>query len=75
MAQEYVDIYDLKLMHSTSKAYLIHNEDNEEFWIPISQVEYIEFGKDFNDEESGRACREINRLTIPEWLADKHGMI
>lgn len=70
-----VDIYDLVLLHKTNKAYLVRDNDKYECWIPISQVESIEFGKDLIDEESHQPVKEIYRLTIPEWIAEEKGLL
>lgn len=75
MSRATADIYDLTLLHQTSRAYLVRDHDKNEHWIPISQVEYIEFGKDLIDEESHRPIKEITRLTIPEWIAEEKGLI
>lgn len=68
-----MEIYDLTLLHSTDKAYLVRTVDDEEIWIPKSLVEYIDLGDSFDDDE-GRRCCEINVLEIPEWLADDKGL-
>ncbi len=75
MSDETVEVYDLMLVHQTSKAYLVRNTDKTESWIPISQVEHIEFGKDTIDEETHRPFKEISRLVLPEWLAEDKGLI
>ena len=74
MSQETVELYDLILVHSTSKAYLIRNEDGEECWIPKSQVQDIRFGKDITDDD-GKPVKEIASITIPEWIAEQKGFV
>jgi len=71
---EIVDIEDLLLIHTTDKAYLVEDSEGDEFWIPKSQVIDITFGKSKNDS-AGRPVKEIESLTIPEWLAEDKGLI
>ncbi|MFA6100375.1 MAG: hypothetical protein WC750_05940 [Patescibacteria group bacterium] len=73
MSQETIELYDLILVHSTSRAYLVRSEDGSECWIPKSQVKDIELGKDVVGDD-GNILKEINSLTIPEWLAENHGL-
>lgn len=62
------------LVTSTARAYLIRTDDDEEIWIPKSQVIDIQFGKDVADDESGQPVKEIKEMTIPQWLADEKGL-
>lgn len=73
MRDDTVTIEDLILLHSTDKAYLVQDLDNEEYWIPKSQVFNIEFGKDI--EIDGKPAKEIREMEIPEWLAEDKGLI
>jgi hypothetical protein len=73
MSKESVEVWDVMLIASTDKAYLIRNVENEEVWVPKSQVEHIEFGRDL--KENGKSVKEITRMTMPEWIAEKKGLI
>lgn len=73
MRQENIEIYDAILVHQSVKAYLIRYH-YEEFWIPISQVSYIEYGNSLN-EPDGKTVKEITRMVIPEWIAKEKKLI
>ena len=68
-------IRDLLLLTSTDKAYLVRMPDDDQVWIPKSQVRDIQFGKELWDDAQGRNVKEIESLEIPEWLAQDKGMI
>lgn len=72
MRGDTVEIYDLVLKHQTEMAYLIIDEDGEEYWIPKSQVVKIIFGEDIMIE--GEPAKKISELEIPEWLAEDKGL-
>ncbi|QGH73040.1 MAG: hypothetical protein [Siphoviridae sp. ctCJE6] len=71
--EEFV-LEDVYLVTSTNLAYLVETFDDQQFWIPKSQVINIEFGLDFEDEDTGRRLKEIKSMTIPLWLAEDKGM-
>lgn len=75
MSREIIDIDNLILVHTTAAAYLVRNVDGEECWIPKSQVDYIEFGADLIDDATHRPMKEISRISMPEWLAEKNNLI
>lgn len=61
-----VSDYDLLYISQTDKAVAVRqSEDHEMFWLPKSQV-------DFDDKEYKRHA--VVRITIPDWLAEKHGL-
>lgn len=67
MSQEYVMIEDMVFSYDTKDAYLFEDEDGEGYWIPKSQVEFIE-------PECPRKG-DVVRFEIPEWLAAEKGLI
>jgi hypothetical protein len=75
MAVETVEVYDLVLVTETAKAYLVQDHEGIDHWIPISQVEYIEYGAQTFLGNDGRSCKTITRMVIPEWIAKKHNMV
>lgn len=61
----------LYLLHHTEKAYLLADEEGEEYWIPKSQVQSIEYGDKITINE--RPAQEVE-IEIPEWLAEDKGL-
>ena len=55
---------DVEYVRQTEMAVLFKTEDENEVWIPKSQI------KDKAKTPHGTFC-----ITIPEWLANKNGMI
>lgn len=53
-----VEVRYYAICHQTENAFLFMVEDQEEVWVPKSQV------KDMDDRV----------FYIPQWLADKHGL-
>lgn len=51
------------VLRETDKAYLVHNGEIEA-WIPKSQV-----------SDESESLGEITSIFIPEWLAEKSGLI
>jgi len=68
-------IEDLVLVHSTDQAYLVRDDQGEEYWIPKSQVVSISFGENIDLGNDGEILKEIIELEIPEWLAEDKGLI
>jgi hypothetical protein len=66
-------IFDLMLVHSTNMAYLVRDVDDNEAWIPKSQVRDISFGDDISDDQGNR-LKEILSIEIPIWLAEDKGL-
>lgn len=60
-----VDV-SVQLHHETPKAILVSNngEPDEAIWLPKSQIEF--------SPPTKSGCIEV---TLPEWLAHKHGLI
>jgi DNA-directed RNA polymerase subunit E'/Rpb7 len=58
------EIFDGILKHETPYAILVEI-DNEDVWLPKSQIEYDENAEVDDDIE----------VIIPEWLADEKGLI
>lgn len=54
---------DVTVMRKTDKAVLVLDENDEETWLPISQVRI-----DYYEDDDGRA-----ELVLPEWLAREKG--
>jgi len=57
------------LKRKTDAAILVEDEDGEEVWIPISQLD--DDTEIWEDSEIG----EEGKLVIPEWLATKKGWL
>ena len=58
--------YDLLYVTQTEKGLAIRrSEENEMVWLPKSQV-------DFEDKEYKR--HSVIKVTIPDWLAEKHDL-
>jgi hypothetical protein len=57
------------LKRKTDAAILVEDEDGEEVWIPISQLD--DETEILEDSEIG----EEGKLVIPEWLATKKGWL
>lgn len=72
---ETVIVENLFLITSTDKAYLVRTIEDEEVWIPKSQVLNINFGKEIFDDEKGANIKEIDSIEIPVWLAEDKGLI
>ena len=63
------DIVDLDLMYitQTEKGLCVRqSEEHETFWLPKSQIE-------FEDKDYKR--NQVIKVTIPEWLAEKHDLL
>jgi hypothetical protein len=61
-----VDI-DLLYVTQTEKGLGVRQDEGDEmFWLPKSQIE-------FEDKEYKR--HQVIKVTIPEWLAEKHDLI
>lgn len=59
----------VEVVHLTEMAILIRDEENAEYWIPLSMVnEESEIG-------AGSLPGEAGVLVIPEWLAEEKGML
>lgn len=58
---------DFMVKHSTPKALLVCDADEEEFWIPKSQICDESYLTD--ESEAG----DQGALTLPEWLAIEKG--
>ena len=50
-------------LRQTDKAILVENIDDEEVWLPLSQVEVIE------------QCEGMCEVIVPNWLAESKGVI
>lgn len=58
--------YDLLYVSQTGKALAVRrSEDHETIWLPKSQIQ-------FDDKEYRRHA--VIRVTIPDWLAEKHDL-
>jgi hypothetical protein len=73
VAQETIEIYDALLVTTSHKAYLV-SYHNEEYWIPISQVKYIEYGE-MKSVPGKYMQKEIKTMEIPLWLAEEKGFV
>ncbi len=51
---------DVEVLHSTDKAWMLNDADNEEVWLPKSMCEYDDTDK---------------TMQLPEWLAFEKGLI
>jgi hypothetical protein len=61
----------LELRYETARAYLVSDDGKTEHWLPKSQVEY-------DPTPCGRASHghsDVHTFTMPEWLAQKCGLI
>jgi len=57
--EQYVEIYFDEITHETDEAYLFRVDEDEEVWLPKSQVEIT----------------ESDIVEMPEWLAIEKGLI
>lgn len=58
--------YDLLYVSQTEKALAVRRSENDEMvWLPKSQIE-------FDDKDYKR--HSVIRVTIPDWLAEKHDL-
>ncbi|MFT6841366.1 MAG: hypothetical protein ACJASR_000126 [Psychroserpens sp.] len=55
----------LDIKHVTRKAILVINLNNQETWLPISQIEI----------EGDRFFAGVREITIPEWIAIKNELV
>ena len=65
------DTYRLIIFRTSEKAFLVAKtvEDKEKaFWLPKSQIEMTN-----NGEKTG--THHVGEFTIPDWLAEKNGLI
>lgn len=64
------DLIDLavEIRHETALAYLVH-DGHRDVWLPKSQCEVEE------TTASGAASSRSRVVTLPEWLAQKTGLI
>lgn len=51
--------------HETAGAYLVTNDDDEDLWLPKSQV----------DQEEGAVLGTPTTFLVPEWLAIEKGLV
>jgi len=56
---------NIRVKHQTDKAILVTNPDDEECWIPKSQIE-------FPDDQT-TPCELI--VEFPDWLVEKHALV
>lgn len=54
----------LELRHETAMAYLVSDDGKSEHWLPKSQVEL-----------GSSVARGVFEFTMPEWLAEKKGLV
>jgi len=59
------------LIHATNKAYLMVDDNGEEYWIPKSQVISISYGRNVTIKE--RPAQEVT-IEIPRWLVEEKGL-
>ena len=58
--------YDLLYIAQTEKGLAVRrSEEHEMFWLPLSQVEF---------EEKEYKRHQIIKVTISDWLAEKHDL-
>jgi hypothetical protein len=59
--------YDLLYIGQTEKAlHVRRSEDDEAFWLPKSQIEFDD-GRDYRRHA-------VVRVTIPDWVAERHDL-
>ncbi len=64
-ASNYVHLDVEEILRGTEKAFLVLLEDDEEVWLPLSQI------KDADDYAAG----DVNcTITITKWLAEQKGL-
>ena len=68
-SKEPTDCGHFVVKHSTSKALLVIDPDDEEFWIPKSQI-CAE-----SDIDTEAEAGDQGELTLPEWLATEKGFV
>ena len=64
---ELIDVEDLTFVRSTDAAILVEDPDGDEVWLPKSQIEW--------PEEALAERGDTITVTMPEWLAEKKGLI
>ena len=58
----------LELRHETARAYLVSDDGKSEHWLPKSMVE-------MGDPVGLNTTSEVREFTMPEWLAQREGLI
>lgn len=58
----------LEFRHETPRAYLVSDDGKTEHWLPKSLVE-------MGDPVGLNATSEVREFTMPEWLAQREGLI
>lgn len=65
-------IEDLVLVAETPLAYLLRRDEDDQEWVPKSQILDIDFGES-HDDEDGRPVKDVRSVEIPLWLARNLG--
>lgn len=67
MSDKLVDL-TLELRHETARAYLVSDDGKTEHWLPKTLTEV-------GDVVGRNKTSEVRQFTIPEWLAQREGLI
>lgn len=64
---------EVKLINNTEKAVLVETVDEEEVWLPFSQIDVTSFNNMFDEDNDLRKGKSIN-IKVAEWLAKEKGI-
>lgn len=67
MSDKLVDL-TLELRHETARSYLVSDDGKTEHWLPKTLTE-------MGDVVGRNKTSEVRQFTIPEWLAQREGLI
>lgn len=61
-------------VHATGKAFLLKDEDGQEFWIPKSQVPYYKFNPTV-EQVGADTCQKVEVMEVADWILKNKGVI